>query len=237
MDFLIRLQGWLYGGITSDLKSASDLSSAPWIIAAGFAFGAMHALMPGHGKSVLVSYHAGSKGRLVDGLLTSAVLALTHIGLAVVFVLLGVVVISRSIADAGRAPAFETASAALIFAVGLLLLYRAITRPEQGHPHRDGRSIAIAAGFIPCPLTTSLLFFAIANDRLVLGFAAIGGMLAGVTTTISAFALATIFARERAIAALQSKQVTLRRAVTILEFASAVALIALGLAKLVLRVT
>jgi hypothetical protein len=39
--------------------------------------------------------------------------------MAVVFVLAGVAVISRSLADGGRAPAFETASAVLITLIGL----------------------------------------------------------------------------------------------------------------------
>lgn len=200
---------------------------------AGFLFGAVHALMPGHGKSILVSYHAGSKGRLIDGLATSTLLACTHIGLAVLFVLLGVAVISRSVAVAGRAPAFEFASATLIASVGVLLLYRAITRSDADHHRRDGRSVAVAAGLVPCPLTTFVLFYALAHDKLALGIAAIGGVLAGVTVTISAFALAAIFARDRVVALLESSHSSLRHAATVLEFCSALALIVLGSAKLV----
>ena len=33
-------------------------------------FGMVHALMPGHGKSVLVSYHLGRPGRLAHGVAT-----------------------------------------------------------------------------------------------------------------------------------------------------------------------
>lgn len=231
LDTLIQLQTWLYGGMSSSLKATGDVSGLPSLMAAGFLFGIVHALMPGHGKSVLVSYHAGTRGRFIDGIVTGSLLALTHIGLAVVLVLAGVAVISRSVAAAGRAPAFEVASAALIVAVGLYLLYRALMHANHEHT-RDGRSLAVAAGFIPCPLTTFVLFYAIAHDKLIMGFAAVGGMLAGVAVTISTFALAAIFARERLIHVLQASVQSRKVASFWLELMSAVALIALGVVKL-----
>jgi ABC-type nickel/cobalt efflux system permease component RcnA len=79
-------------------------------MAAAFVFGMAHALMPGHGKTVLVSYHLGRPSRVVEGVTTGALLALTHVGSAVVFVLAGVAVISRLLAAAGRASAFEMTS-------------------------------------------------------------------------------------------------------------------------------
>src|SRR5215210_7860316 len=122
MHWLIELQHWLYGNMGAGLKSVEDVSALPALLASAVLFGAVHAFMPGHGKSVLVSYHLGRPGRLRDGFLTGLVLALTHVGSAVLFVMLGVAVISRSLALAGRAPAFETASALLIIATGLFLL-------------------------------------------------------------------------------------------------------------------
>jgi hypothetical protein len=64
--------------------------------------GAVHALMPGHGKTVLVSYHLGQPAKLREGIANGAILALTHVGLAVVLVLAGFAVISRALAGARR---------------------------------------------------------------------------------------------------------------------------------------
>ena len=69
MSWLIELQRWLYGGTAEGLKSAEHFSALPALLASAVLFGALHALMPGHGKSVLVSYHLGRSGRLLDGLL------------------------------------------------------------------------------------------------------------------------------------------------------------------------
>lgn len=37
-------------------------------------FGALHALMPGHGKTVLVSYHLGRPAKTIEGLLNGTIL-------------------------------------------------------------------------------------------------------------------------------------------------------------------
>ena len=94
-------------------------------------------MMPGHGKSVLVTYQLGRPG-----------------GMAVVLVLTGFMVVQRTFVGAGRNLALETTSSVLIILIGLWLFVRSL----RGHLHRDGRHqgrfLSIAAGFVPCPLTT-----------------------------------------------------------------------------------
>jgi ABC-type nickel/cobalt efflux system permease component RcnA len=41
------------------MRSASDVNGLPYLLVMAFVFGIIHAFMPGHGKSVLVSYHLG----------------------------------------------------------------------------------------------------------------------------------------------------------------------------------
>jgi nickel/cobalt exporter len=104
MDWLIAIQRWLYGGMAEGMRATVDLSGLPTLMGAAFLFGIVHAFMPGHGKTVLVSYHLGRPGRIMDGLLTGTLLAIMHVGIAIVFVLAGVAVISRSLGAGGRAP-------------------------------------------------------------------------------------------------------------------------------------
>ena len=59
MNWLIDLQHWLYMGMGAGLKPAGDVAALPAMLASAILFGALHALMPGHGKSVLVSYPLG----------------------------------------------------------------------------------------------------------------------------------------------------------------------------------
>jgi hypothetical protein len=74
--------------------------------------------MPGHGNTVLVSYHLGQPAKMAEGLANGAILALTHIGLALILVLAGFAVISKAFAYGGRTPQFETASGVLIALIG-----------------------------------------------------------------------------------------------------------------------
>jgi ABC-type nickel/cobalt efflux system permease component RcnA len=196
MDWLIAAQRALYAGMAENMRAASNPHDLPLLVAVAFLFGMVHALMPGHGKTVLVSYHLGRRGRLIEGVATGTLLAATHVGVAVVFVLAGIAVISRSVAAAGRAPAFEVASAVLIALIGIYLLMRTLWPSQHQHP-RDGKVLAVVTGLVPCPLTIFILTYALARGKLATGFAAVGGMLGGVILTLVSFAVAAVVARQR----------------------------------------
>jgi nickel/cobalt transporter (NicO) family protein len=104
METIIGIQHWLYGGMAKELGAVAGGNTTAIFaaMAAAVLFGAMHALMPGHGKTVLVSYHLGQPSKLWDGFGNGVILALTHVGLAVVLVLAGFAVISRVFAFGGR---------------------------------------------------------------------------------------------------------------------------------------
>lgn len=231
MDWFIEVQHWLYGGIGEGLKANPDLNALPAFLAASFLFGMVHALMPGHGKSVLVSYHLGRQSRLAEGVVTGALLSVTHVGIAVIFVSLGVAVISRSLAVAGRAPAFETVSALLVVLVGAFLLYRAL-RPASHKHEGDGKALAISTGLVPCPLTTFILTYAFAHKQLAMGFAAVAAMLGGVMVTIVSFALLAVVLRERLLDLLKNSEGLREMIAYWLELAGAIGVLLLGLLML-----
>lgn len=115
MEILIDIQHWLYRSLGEGLGSIAggDYRVIWAAMATATLFGAVHALMPGHGKIVLISYHLGQPSSPTAAFTNGAILALTHIGLAVVLVLAGYAVISRAFAYGGRTPQFETASGCL----------------------------------------------------------------------------------------------------------------------------
>jgi nickel/cobalt transporter (NicO) family protein len=231
VDWLIAAQRWLYGGMAETMRSASDVNGLPYLMAMAFVFGIIHAFMPGHGKSVLVSYHLGRRSRLVEGIATGVLLASTHVGIAILFVLAGVAVISRSLAAAGRAPAFQALSAALIGLLGAYLLLRTLWPPPRRHV-RDGRMLAIATGLVPCPLTTFIITYALARGKLAMGLAAVAGMLAGVIFTICSFAVAAIVTRQRFLELLARTEGLRLTLGWWMELFGALGVLALGLAML-----
>ena len=90
MENIVAIQRWLYDGMASGLGgvAAGNTYAIVAAMAAAVLFGAVHALMPGHGKTVLVSYHLGQPAKLREGFVNGAILALTHVGLALALVLM-----------------------------------------------------------------------------------------------------------------------------------------------------
>jgi nickel/cobalt transporter (NicO) family protein len=206
MQEIIALQRWLYEGMAQGLGDVAQGGPLSIFCAMGAAvlFGALHAMMPGHGKTILFSYHLGQKGSLVSSVANGAILALTHVGIAVVLILAGFTVISKVFAVGGRTPQFETASGVLILLIGAYLLWRASTRRarvDSSEPDgRNGRTLAFVTGLVPCPLTTFIMSYALARGLLAAGLAVTAAMAVGMVVTIAAVAVIATVSRERLLA-------------------------------------
>jgi nickel/cobalt exporter len=225
------VQGWLYGGASAEMRGlAAGFDGLKLIAAMSFAavFGMIHALMPGHGKTVIVSYYLGRPAGLLGSVGTSVVLVLTHVGSAIILVLAGFMVIRRTIGGAGRAPAFEIASGVLIVAIGFWLLFRALRTHEQAHAAVDGRALAFVTGLVPCPLTTFIMVYAAAQGILAAGLLVTAGMAVGMTLTIAVFALAAVLMHDRFMALMERTDGLRRRVGRGLEVASALAIMGTG---------
>jgi nickel/cobalt exporter len=197
MGTIFELQRWLYTGALEALNAlrTPGVAGLPALIGAAFGFGMLHALLPGHGKSVLTSYYAGG-GHFLGAIGSSTILILTHVGSAVVLVLSGFVILQRTIGGAGRAPALEHASQALIVLVGLSLLWRAF-RPHSHDHDRSGPALAFVTGLVPCPLTTFIMTYAVANGLVASGLILAGTFAAGMVITVAAFPLLAVLLRTR----------------------------------------
>jgi ABC-type nickel/cobalt efflux system permease component RcnA len=200
-------------------------------MSAAVLFGVVHALMPGHGKTVLVSYHLGQPTRPVEGFLNGAILAVTHVGLAVLLVLAGFAVISRAFAYGGRTPQFEIASGVLIVLIGVFLLWRSLS-DRHAAVAANGKTLALVTGMIPCPLTTFVMSYALARGVLAAGILVTAAMTVGMVVAIGGIALAAALARNRFMALLARTERLRRRLGAVLEVGGALAVIGFGLLTL-----
>jgi ABC-type nickel/cobalt efflux system permease component RcnA len=233
MEYLVGIQRWLYQGIGDGLSQvAGGNARVVWIaMATAMLFGAVHALMPGHGKIVLVFYHLGKPSKALAAFTNGAILALTHVGLAVALVLAGYIVISRAFAYGGRTPQFVAASGVLITLIGAYLLWAAFSR--RHHESDRGRTLALATGMIPCPLTTFVLTFALAKGVLVSGLLVTAAMAAGMVATIGGVALVAALTRNRLMVSLARSEAWRHRVGLGLEVGSAALVLLLGVATLI----
>jgi ABC-type nickel/cobalt efflux system permease component RcnA len=229
MNSLVTIQHWLYGGMASGLGEVAggDLRAIFAAVAAAVLFGAVHALMPGHGKTVLVSYHLGQPAKLTEGIANGAILALTHVGLALVLVLAGFAVISRAFAYGGRTPQFEAASGVLIALIGGYLLWRSLRSDHQAH---TGKTLALVTGAIPCPLTTFIIMsYALARGMLAAGLAVTAAMTLGMIATIGGIAVIAAFARDRFMGLLARTENWRNRVGKVLEVGGSLMVLVFGL--------
>ena len=201
LDFLVRLQGQIHATLTADL-AAFAANRNWWDLAAvlplGILFGAVHALTPGHGKAVLTSYLLGSGLASARAVLVAILLAVTHIGSAVVLALLAAPLVTRTLIGVGRAPSLEMISRGILVAIGLWLILRAFRR--RPHNHGEGLAFSLAAGLIPCPLTLFVMFYALARGVPEAGIVFAAAMFVGVALTLAFVALIAVFTRDRLLA-------------------------------------
>jgi len=233
MHTLVSIQHWLYGGMSDGLGAVvgGDPSAVLFAMAVAVLFGAVHALMPGHGKTVLVSYHLGQPARPIEGFVNGSILAVTHVGLAVVLVLAGFAVISRAFAYGGRTPQFEVASGALIVLIGAFLLWRSLSHRHEA-TSTNGRTLALVTGMIPCPLTTFVLSYALARGVLAAGLAVTVAMTVGMIGAIGGIALMAALARNRFMALLERTESLRHRIGQVLEIGGSLLVIGFGLLTL-----
>jgi ABC-type nickel/cobalt efflux system permease component RcnA len=204
MDWLYAVQANIRGALVGEFSRYAanpDLSLLIWFIPLGILFGAVHALTPGHSKTVVASYVLGSRLSVLKSLGVSGALAFVHVASAVVIALTAAALVRRTIGGAGRAPALEILSGALLIVLGLWLLWRGLSR--RTHIRGEGLLVGIAAGLIPCPLTLFAMVLAQSRGVPEAGIAFAGMMMIGVAITLSAVAAATAFARDRLVAFLR----------------------------------
>jgi ABC-type nickel/cobalt efflux system permease component RcnA len=234
MQTLISIQQWLYQSMGQGLGEVAGGGAAAVALAMGAAvlFGALHALMPGHGKTVLVSYHLGQDAKPLESFANGAILALTHVGLALLLVLAGFAVISKAFAYGGRTPQFETASGALIALIGAFLLWRSLASDHGAAAGGNGRTLAFVTGMIPCPLTTFILSYALARGILGAGLLVTAAMTGGMIAAIGGIALAASLARHRFMALLSRTEALRQRLGRALEIGGSLAVIGFGVITL-----
>ena len=200
------------------------------VLPLGVVFGAVHALTPGHGKTILVSYLVGSRVAVVRGLGVAGALAITHVGSAVLLALVAAPLVTRTLGGVGRAPVLENISRGLLAVVGLWFLFRALR--GRAHEHREGAMVGIIAGLVPCPLTLFAMFFALSRDVPDAGLTFAVAMMLGIGLTLGVVAALTVVARQWAVAFFARHGGSVEKASRVLEGATGVALVWIGLAEL-----
>jgi ABC-type nickel/cobalt efflux system permease component RcnA len=181
------------------------------LLLAAFAWGAFHALSPGHGKSMVAAYLVGTRGTARHALALGATVTIAHT--AGVFALgLVTLALSQYVLPEDLYPWLTLASGLLVVAVGVTVLRGRVKRAQaaggrgQEHHHPDHHhehdvswrslvAMGASAGLLPCPSALVVLLAALSQHQVALGLVLITAFSLGLAATISGIGIAVVYAR------------------------------------------
>ena len=210
------------------IERGENLGAFLLALAVAFAYGAIHAFGPGHGKFVVVSYFLGREARVMRGVVMALQIAIVHVIAAIVIVWLADLVLRGGFGlGLSDVPGVRAASFLIIVGIGLYMLYQAVRASlrarghgahghhrdhhhghEHGHHHDHGHGhgskaeggiLALAAGMVPCPGAVLIMLYAVANDMIVPGSLLVAAMSLGIGSSICVLGVGAILARQAAI--------------------------------------
>ena len=224
-------------------------------LALAFAYGVVHALGPGHGKLVVVSYFLAREAQIGRGLLMGLQIAVCHVLSAIVVVALADLVLRQAF---GGPPAevagLRLVSYGLIAAIGVVMLAQAVRRsqlrragiapadccrhahaPAAHDEHRHAvrakaqqGALSLGVGLVPCTGAVLILFYAMANDILYAGMLLVSAIAAGMAVTMGALGLASVLARRTVAARIAADRGGQRRFAAAMDYGGALAITLIG---------
>jgi ABC-type nickel/cobalt efflux system permease component RcnA len=179
-------------------------------VAAAFGLGAMHALSPGHGKTIVAAYLVGSRGTAKHAGLLGLVVTFTHT--FTVFLLgIGVLFFQQYVVPEKIIPTLGGISGLSIVVVGMSLLYRRtrlLLGGGRAHRHREHSHIiegeitptslialGVGGGLVPCPSALILMLSAIAIGRAGFGLLLLIAFSSGLALVLMAIGGLALYAR------------------------------------------
>jgi ABC-type nickel/cobalt efflux system permease component RcnA len=190
------------------------------LLAAAFGWGALHALSPGHGKSMVAGYLVGARGSPRHAAILGLTVTATH---TVAVFALGLVTLAASqyILPEQLYPWLGVLSGLLVVCIGFSVMRSRLRRwralrsvGDSQHRHDHGHAgehdhqhappegpitmrsligLGVSGGIVPCPSALVVLIAAISQHRVGLGMVLILAFSLGLAATLTAIGLAVIY--------------------------------------------
>ncbi len=171
---------------------------------AAFAYGIIHAVGPGHGKTLIFTYFISEGGSLKKGITAAFIVAVLHSVSSIIIV--GALYFFLKHLYMSSFENFSTAvkfvSYPAIALIGLILFIKALhgaARQAEISGEKTPRSLlplAFSVGIIPCPGATIILIFCASMNFLRMGVVLALVMSLGMAVTISTAATAAVLSQK-----------------------------------------
>jgi ABC-type nickel/cobalt efflux system permease component RcnA len=195
-----------------------DFPTVAIALAIAMVWGAMHALTPGHGKTIVGAYLVGSRGTARHALYLGLTTTITHtagvlaLGLVTLFA-------SRYVVPEQLYPWLSFLSGALIVGLGLNLLVSRLRSGASRHPghhdhdhqHHDHShlppgadgapvnwrsllALGVSGGLLPCPSALVVMLSAIALDKIAFGLVLVMAFSLGLAGVLTGLGVMMVYA-------------------------------------------
>jgi ABC-type nickel/cobalt efflux system permease component RcnA len=197
----------------AELLHRGDIGAGVLLVgmAVAFGLGAVHALSPGHGKTIVAAYLVGARGTARHAALLGGIVTFTHT-VSVFLLGLGTLFLSRYVLPEKIYPVLGAVSGLMIVSIGAALLYRRARHLYQHHHHHHHHhddhahvreevtlsslvALGASGGLVPCPSALVLLLSSVSLGRVGLGLILLLAFSAGLALVLIAIGLAVVYAR------------------------------------------
>ncbi|MFW5500725.1 MULTISPECIES: nickel/cobalt transporter [unclassified Maridesulfovibrio] len=193
-------------GFARDIKKDPFGKSLWMFLAFAFLYGIVHAVGPGHGKSVVCAYFISRGGSMFAASFMSWVITLVHVGSATAAVCLAYLFLDKGMSGFENFNRqLQTASYGLVALIGFWLIIEALRSFKKNDREecevksrgslKEIATVAFVTGIVPCPGAAIILVYTLSTGILAAGLAAMVFLATGMAVTTSVFALVAAKAR------------------------------------------
>jgi ABC-type nickel/cobalt efflux system permease component RcnA len=216
----IEVPGEVSGGQEQLAQYLYDPNQSALYLAVVFglaiALGGLHALTPGHGKTLVAAYLIGSRGTIGHAVFLGGIVTFTHTA-SVIAIGLVALFASQYILPNLLVPGLEVLAGLLVVVMGGQLIrarwqdYHLGREPEHhnhshshnGHSHhhpeqvkvRDLMTLGISGGLVPCPEALGIMLIAIGLNRISMGLGMVVAFSFGLAAVLIVIGVLLVRAR------------------------------------------
>jgi nickel/cobalt transporter (NicO) family protein len=189
-------------GFARDIKK-NNFGKSFWLfLIFSFAYGVVHAVGPGHGKSVVCAFFISRRGTIYTAMFMSWLITLVHVGSATVTICLAYLLLSSGMSGFENfSYNMETVSYALVSLMGLWIFFSVLksflkknhedsySKPANCASLKEISIVAFVTGLVPCPGAAIILVYALSTGILWAGLTSMLFLATGMALTTSIFAI------------------------------------------------
>ncbi len=190
LRFLSKLQQEMNHQVAlavKELQAQTNLRLLASLLGLSFVYGALHALGPGHGKTLLSTWILAKQRRVKEVGFVSLVAALLHALSATTMIAVTYLVLGKyaSLSTQQLNVDLQLVAAVLIIGISLNTLYNAMQTKQTGNlaTNRPAMSnpawIVCSVGLVPCPVTSVIFIFCLTLHLAWLGLLLVGAFAGG----------------------------------------------------------